>query len=178
MKEGGKLSLMAAAPAIAIRNAGKVADAGDAYSLKKIDGTIKTFLDASDDHIAELGNMSRSVAKTAPIKIPEGAEIKPKVTNNGYYHIEYNWITEEGYKYITRWHTRKTTAPLKQRDMWIIERKVKGIGAGANHRQSLHQVRVGASEWITIDEWRDAARANQSNRYCRDTVALIPRADF
>ena len=75
--------------------------------------------------------------------------------------MEYNWITEDGYKYITRWHTRNPTVPLEQRDVWIIERKVKGIGAGANHRPKVEQVWVGGSKWITRDEWRAAATANQ-----------------
>ncbi len=134
----------------------------DVYSARKVDGTIKAFLDASDDPIAELTKMSGSIAKTSPIKIPEGATIKPKAANKGYYHMEYKWTTDDGYEYITRWHTRNPTAPLEQRDVWIIERKIKGIGAGKNHRNGLHQVRVGRNEWITYAEWRAATFANQN----------------
>ncbi len=138
----------------------KVGD--DVYSARKVDGTIKAFLDASDDPIVELTKMSGSIAKTSPVKIPEGATIKPKAANKGYYHMEYKWTTDDGYEYITRWHTRNPTAPLEQRDVWIIERKIKGIGAGPNHRQGLHQVRVGRNEWITYAEWRAATFANQN----------------
>ena len=142
-----------------VTDAVKIAD--DVYSARKVDGTIKAFLDASDDPISELTKMSDSIAKTSPIEIPEGATIKPKTASKGYYHMEYNWVADDGYEYVTRWHTRNPTAPLEQRDVWIIERKIKGIGAGPNHRQGLHQVRVGNSKWITLDEWRDAAKANQ-----------------
>lgn len=136
--------------------------ADDVYSARKVDGTIKAFLDASDDPIAELTKMSSSIAKTSPIKVPESATIKPKAANKGYYHMEYNWVADDGYEYITRWHTRNPTAPLDQRDVWIVERKIKGIGAGPNHRQGLHQVCVGNNKWITYAEWRAATFANQN----------------
>ena len=143
-----------------VADAVKVAD--DVYSARRVDGTIKAFLDASDDPIAELTKMSGSIAKTSPIKVPESATIKHKVANKGYYHMEYNWVGEDGYEYTTRWHTRNPTAPLEQRDVWIIERKIKGIGAGANHRRGVYQVCVGRNEWITYAEWRAATFANQN----------------
>ena len=75
--------------------------------------------------------------------------------------MEYDFSSDDGYQYITRWHTRNPTAPLEQRDVWVIERRIKGIGYGPNNRKEVREVWVGGSEWITKDEWRKATIANQ-----------------
>jgi len=134
--------------------------AEDLYTAAKVDGTIQSFLDAADDPIAELNKMSKSIAKTSPIQIPEGAMVKPQI-KKGYYHMEYKWMADDGYEYKTRWHTRNPTAPIEQRDVWVVEQEIKGIGYGPNHRQGVHQVCVGENKWIAYDEWQKAATAKQ-----------------
>ena len=75
--------------------------------------------------------------------------------------MQYEWTDADGYEYTTRWHTRNPTAPLEQRDVWVIEREIKGMGYGPNARPNVHQVCVGDGKWITYDEWRKAINARK-----------------
>lgn len=61
--------------------------------------------------------------------------------------MSYEWY-DGTYKYEVRWHTRTPGAPIEQRDTWVVERVIPGIGAGSNHRPRIEQVRVGENEWI------------------------------
>ena len=138
----------------------KIADTADVYHAAKRYGTIELMLKASEDPMEEMHKLSGSIAKTSPMQIPEGAKIKPQI-KEGYYQIKYQWTDADGYYYKARWHTRNPTAPLEQRDVWVIERKIKGIGHGPNARKGLYQVWVGGDEWITHAEWKKAATENQ-----------------
>ena len=96
-----------------LKNTDDIAE--DIYSARKVDGTIQGYLDSVDDPIEEMGKMSKSIAKTSPIKIPDNAVIKPKKTKAGYYHMKYEW-TDGSYKYEVRWHTKTPNAPDSRRD--------------------------------------------------------------
>ncbi len=94
------------------------------------------------------------------MQIPEGAKIKPQI-KEGYYQIKYQWTDADGYQIESRWHTRTPEAPIEQRDTWVVERVIPGIGAGPNHRPRFEQVRVGENEWIAKKEWKNAIAAGK-----------------
>lgn len=106
--------------------------------------------------------MSDSIAKTSPIPIPENAE-KIIQAKDEYYQIRYIW-KEDGYIYESRWHTRTPNAPIEQRDSWFVNRRVKGIGSGINHRKGFTDVKIGENMWIDNDIWQDAVSSRKQKQ--------------
>ena len=142
-----------------LKNTDDIAE--DIYSARKVDGTIKGHLDSVEDPIKEMEKLSKSIAKTSPIKIPDDAMIDPQI-KNGYYQIKYKWQTTDGYNYEARWHTKTPNAPSYQNDSWVISRKVPGIGYGPNHRNGYTDVLTFDNGWVDSGIWEDAISARNN----------------
>lgn len=153
MGEGAKLSLMTAAPAIIARNAPHIAD------VAMTPESLQTVLDASDDPLAEMTNRADTIAVSSPIEIPKTATIKPQVKDSGAYQIKYEWATEDGFKYTSRWHTPRPDVPIEKYDTWVVEREVPGIGYGKNARPRVREVLVGDNKWVPKTDWKAARKA-------------------
>lgn len=103
--------------------------------------------------------------KTSPLKIPNNATIKEE-TKTGYDQIKYFWEAQ-GYKYLSRWHTRTPNAPKDQTDTWVVEKTKPGVGSGPNASRKQQFVMTGRTSdgrpvWTTKKEWNAAIQARKN----------------
>ena len=91
----------------------------------------------SDMNADEQLAISKRYAQTAPIEIPESANMKAKSMNDGYEQITYKW-SDGTYKYEVRWHTRTSGAPIYEGNTWVIQRTIPGNGG--NRPQSFYKI--------------------------------------
>ncbi|MBQ7120407.1 MAG: hypothetical protein IJO09_09350 [Oscillospiraceae bacterium] len=131
-------------------------------------------LDKTDDAavIKQLTEAADDIAVTSPIKVPMGARKKVK-RKNTYFQMEYKWNADDGYTYTSRWHNRISGAPTYVEDTWVTERRIPGIGYGANAREEIHEVLVGENKWITWDEWDEARKARRRKTITKEQEEIL-----
>ena len=161
-----------------VSDVAKLAENSDnVYDLVKISNTgksIKEFLDASDDAVAEMAHIADSLSQSSPIKIPANAKVIPQIKQNGpYYHIKYIWDADDGFEYTCRWHTRTGGAPLEQGDSWVVERVKHGIGFGENAHKATKQVYVKNKGWVDAEVWEAARKARKTGTSTQKQKELL-----
>ena len=115
------------------------------------------------------------IAKISPLRIPKKATVnlEPK---NGYNQIKYRWKTGK-YKYEVRWHSHRPTEPDYQKNSWIVQRTLPGIGFGKNARpdkkEILIQKKNGKNKWIPFAEWEEAGRARYSGSITKKQQEIL-----
>ena len=112
--------------------------------------------------------LKAELPKTSPINVPESAVVKEE-QKQGYKQVKYSW-EKDGYRYLSRWHSRTPNAPENQGDSWVVERKTPGIGYGPNARNAKTEILVGKTSggkniWIDKKIW-DAAIYARKHGIC------------
>ncbi|WFR63780.1 WXG100 family type VII secretion target [Paenibacillus amylolyticus] len=132
--------------------------------------TNKKFSDMnSDEQLA----ISKRYAQTAPIEIPESANMKAKSMNDGYEQITYKW-NDGTYKYEVRWHTRTSGAPIDQGNTWVIQRTIPG--SGGSKPQSFYK--IGENEWVEGYKWYDAIAARKTGTATPEQVRILDQGHW
>ena len=72
-----------------------------------------------------------------------------------------------------RVHTRNPTAPLEQRDVWVVERGVKGVGYGKNHRNGFSEVLVAPNMWVDRGIWEDALNGREYGNITKELEKIL-----
>ncbi|WP_339847668.1 WXG100 family type VII secretion target [Paenibacillus sp. FSL W7-1088] len=147
-------------------------EAAKAKSGKSLDGSSNGKIQAnkkfSDMNADEQLAISKRYAQTAPIEIPESANMKAKSMNDGYEQITYKW-NDGTYKYEVRWHTRTSGAPIDQGNTWVIQRTIPG--SGGSKPQSFYK--IGESEWVEGYKWYDAIAARKTGTATPEQVRIL-----
>jgi hypothetical protein len=136
-------------------------------------GKIEANKKFSDMNVDEQLAISKRYAQTAPIEIPESANMKAKSMNDGYEQITYKW-SDETYKYEVRWHTRTSGAPIDQGNTWVIQRTIPGNGG--NRPQSFYK--IGESEWVEGYKWYDAIAARKAGTATPEQVRILDQGHW
>lgn len=123
---------------------------------------------AGETTLADWADNTKELAKTSPIKIPEGATIKSGTKASGYDQISYKW-TDSGYNYEARWHTKTPGAPTGQGNTWVVSRVTQGAPTG--RRRVIH-IMVG-NTWVTRAAWQDAIKAYQNGTMTAAQEAML-----
>lgn len=97
----------------------------------------------------------KEMAKYSPIDIPTYATYI-KQNKKGYKQIKYEWENGE-YNYISRYHTTPPSSKkyTNEKETWVVERKIKGIGYGKNARKSKEEVYIRNLGWISKSKWKE-----------------------
>ncbi|WP_285076296.1 hypothetical protein [Paenibacillus sp. UMB7766-LJ446] len=171
----GPHRLPASNPAVA--KIKKHIEAAKAKSSKSLAGSSNGKIEAnkkfSDMNVDEQLAISKRYAQTAPIEIPESANMKAKSMNDGYEQITYKW-SDETYKYEVRWHTRTSGAPIDQGNTWVIQRTIPGNGG--NRPQSFYK--IGESEWVEGYKWYDAIAARKAGTATPEQVRILDQGHW
>ncbi len=87
--------------------------------------------------------------------------------------MQYEWTDADGYYYKVRWHTRNPTAPLEQKDVWVVERGVKGIGYGKNQRGGFSEILVAPNLWVDRGIWEDALDGRKNKNITKELEEIL-----
>ena len=123
------------------------------------------------DDFATLNKNAKTIAKSSPTKIPENAIFQSEI-KKGYVQIKYSWESN-GYKYVSRWHTRTPNAPIWQENSWVVERRINGIGYGKNARPKKEEILIGKNKWISKKEWKEAIFARKNGISTKNQKELL-----
>ncbi len=126
---------------------------------------------AENEAAAELQYLTQILPRSSPIHIPDNATITSQ-SKDEYNQVKYEW-TSGGYNYLSRWHTRTPGAPLEQRDSWVVERHLPGIGAGPNARPAVREVLIAEGKWISKSIWNAAIHARKNGTATQEQKELL-----
>ena len=57
--------------------------------------------------------------------------------------------------------------------IWVVERKIPGIGYGVHHREPVEEVMIGSNRWVSKKEWKRAIAARKNGIATKEQKEML-----